>query len=181
MTVTLTGTDVNDNALTLTTQTAADGSYSFTGLFAGNYTLTETPPPSVAVAGANGFFQGEDAVGSLGGTAPTGNQLTVQLGPPRTAPTTTSAPGRRPIRSASSHVDTNRNGQRDPGEHGIAGVAVTVWGTAFAGTPLGEVTADGRRRARWTDDVDRRQRPLLLPAHAAGDVPPRGDAAEELP
>jgi hypothetical protein len=40
VTVTLTGTDAHGNPVSLTTTTAADGSYSFTGLAAGNYTLT---------------------------------------------------------------------------------------------------------------------------------------------
>jgi hypothetical protein len=42
VTVTLTGTDASGNAVSLTTMTAADGSYSFTGLAAGTYTLTAT-------------------------------------------------------------------------------------------------------------------------------------------
>jgi large repetitive protein len=57
--VTLTG--VNDlGAITpITTKTSCDGSYSFTGLRPGTYTITETPPA--------GFFDGEETVGSLGG------------------------------------------------------------------------------------------------------------------
>jgi hypothetical protein len=51
VTVTLTGTDVYGNAVTLTTTTAADGTYSFTNLAAGTYSLTVTPPAGYCDAG----------------------------------------------------------------------------------------------------------------------------------
>jgi hypothetical protein len=44
ITETLTGTDVNGNAVSMTTQTGNDGSYHFTGLLAGTYTITESRP-----------------------------------------------------------------------------------------------------------------------------------------
>jgi hypothetical protein len=59
-TITLTGTDDRGIAITLTTLTAADGSYSFTGLRPGSYTITKTPPP--------GYLDGQETLGSLGGT-----------------------------------------------------------------------------------------------------------------
>ncbi len=62
-TVTLTGTDVNGNALNRATTTAADGSYSFTDLpmpNASGYTITETQPA--------GWNDGQDTLGTLGGT-----------------------------------------------------------------------------------------------------------------
>src|SRR5262249_56573223 len=49
--VSLTGTDVNGNAVNLSTTTAANGTYSFSGLVAGTYTVTEN--------GGNGY--GESA------------------------------------------------------------------------------------------------------------------------
>ncbi len=44
VTVTLTGTDANGNAIDETTTTAANGTYDFTNLTTGVYTVTETPP-----------------------------------------------------------------------------------------------------------------------------------------
>ena len=66
-TITLTGNDINGNAVSLTTTTAADGSYTFSGVPEGNsYTLTQpTQPPSTT--------NGITTAGSTGGiaTAPT--------------------------------------------------------------------------------------------------------------
>jgi hypothetical protein len=58
--ITLTGTNDLNQPVNLQTQTAADGSYSFTGLRPGTYTLTETPPIN--------FIVGAPHLGSLGGT-----------------------------------------------------------------------------------------------------------------
>ena len=61
--VTLTGTDFNGNAVNRVTTTAADGSYLFSNLPMSNaagYTITETQP--------GGWNDGQDTVGSLGGT-----------------------------------------------------------------------------------------------------------------
>ncbi len=59
-TITLTGTDSSGNPVQGTAQTASDGSYLFTGLRAGNYTLTETQPA--------GYLQGQNSLGNLGGS-----------------------------------------------------------------------------------------------------------------
>ncbi len=62
-TVTLTGTDINSNAVNRVTTTAADGSYRFTNLPMPNgvgYTITETQPV--------GWNDGQDTLGTLGGT-----------------------------------------------------------------------------------------------------------------
>lgn len=61
-TLTLTGTDINGNAVTATTTTGADGSYAFTGLPPGTYTVTQAAQP----AGTN---NGQTLPGSTGGTA----------------------------------------------------------------------------------------------------------------
>jgi hypothetical protein len=61
ITITLTGFDLNGNAVTRTAVTLDDGSYSFTQVAAGTYQLTEDLPP---------FLQpGTNAVGTVNGTA----------------------------------------------------------------------------------------------------------------
>jgi uncharacterized protein (DUF2141 family) len=58
--VTLTGTGNHGNPVHQTQLTGADGAYNFTGLRAGNYTITETQP--------EGYLQGINSLGNLGGT-----------------------------------------------------------------------------------------------------------------
>lgn len=61
-TVNLTGTDINGHPVTATTTTAADGSYSFSGLAQGTYTVDEPGQPA-------GTTNGTPTAGSTGGTA----------------------------------------------------------------------------------------------------------------
>ena len=65
VTIHLTGIDDLGKSVDLFTTTAADGSYSFTGLRAGTYSLTETLPP--AIAGM--YLPGTDSVGTINGTS----------------------------------------------------------------------------------------------------------------
>jgi hypothetical protein len=69
--ITLTGTDIHGQAVSIWEPTAADGSYTFNDLRAGSYQITETPPP--------GFLPGTNTVGTLGGSV-NGNQFTLTMG-----------------------------------------------------------------------------------------------------
>ena len=60
VTITLTGIDDLGNAVELTTTTAADGSWSFTGLRPGTYQVAEAQPA--------GYDDGKDTPGTAGGT-----------------------------------------------------------------------------------------------------------------
>jgi hypothetical protein len=59
VTITLTGTDFNNNAVTQTTTTASDGTYSFANLVAGTYSLTATIPSTYVDSG--------DMIGTVNG------------------------------------------------------------------------------------------------------------------
>lgn len=61
VTLTLTGTDVRGNAVTQTLISGPDGSYRFTGLPGGTYTITETQPTA--------YSDGLDTPGTAGGAA----------------------------------------------------------------------------------------------------------------
>jgi hypothetical protein len=67
ITIELTGFDADGNPISRTTVTNRDGSYSFTGLGAGTYTLTVELPPWESV--------GINSVGTVDGVTPDGNLL----------------------------------------------------------------------------------------------------------
>ncbi|HEY2412186.1 MAG TPA: Ig-like domain-containing protein, partial [Pirellulaceae bacterium] len=71
VTITLTGTKTSDSsAVNLTAKTGSDGSYSFSTLDPGSYTLKETQPAFI--------IDGQDAIGSQGGTVGS-DQFTITL------------------------------------------------------------------------------------------------------
>ncbi len=79
VTITLTGTDVNGNEITLTTQTDANGYYSFAGLTSGTYSLSVGPSQFMAgpsnVGTVNGATDGTAGYGCITGiTLGAGNQ-----------------------------------------------------------------------------------------------------------
>src|SRR5208283_4253662 len=63
VTVSLTGTDDLNNAVSLTTTTQTDGSYGFNNLRPGTYAITEAQPA--------GYPEGKDTIGSQGGSSAT--------------------------------------------------------------------------------------------------------------
>jgi hypothetical protein len=73
ITVTLTGTDQNGKAVSVTTTTADDGTYSFQGLLPGTYTLSVQPPrgsyaaEQAGVGTVNGQTNGSAQGASVGG------------------------------------------------------------------------------------------------------------------
>lgn len=142
ITVTLTGTDLDGRPVTRTTTTAADGSYRFEALGGGTYTITETQPPLPTTLD-NGFYDGADTLGSLSGTRPAKNALGVTLanGQNGTDYNFGELPPADPFGFV--YVDQNQNGVRDAGEVGIPNVAITIAGTAFAGTVFERPLAPG--------------------------------------
>ena len=173
VTVTLSG-NTNTGPVTLVTQTAADGSYSFTGLTSGSYTITEIQPPSVFVAGQAGYYDGLDTLGTVNrvlrgtaGGAVSNDVLLVTLGIGESGINYNFGENPPADPFGFVYVDENQNGVRDPGEPGIPGVAVTVSGTAFAGTPLAHplTGADipGGQLTTFTDASGQWRFPVLPP------------------
>ncbi len=125
-TIAITGTDVRGNVVNRTTTTDSLGRYEFADLLQGSYTLTETQPSGF-------FYDGLDTVGNFGGTA-SNDKLVVGL-PPGSDGVDYNF-GEFPPADPFGYVyqDLNLNGIRDVGEPGIAGVPITISGTAFGGT-----------------------------------------------
>jgi uncharacterized repeat protein (TIGR01451 family) len=113
-----------------TTTTAPDGSYSFTGLVPGAYTVTETQPAG------------------YGSSSPDGVAVTVTAGGIATAnfaDTVSTIAG-------SVFVDASGDGVRQAGENGISGVTVKLTGTAAGGGAVSKTTAtDGSGNFKFSD------------------------------
>ncbi|MCE9564475.1 MAG: carboxypeptidase regulatory-like domain-containing protein [Planctomycetes bacterium] len=120
-------------------KTDANGNYRFTDLRPGTYTVRETQPPKPTSL-FNGYYDGADNLGTLGGAQPQKNALRLVLGLDPTTKISQNGRsynfGELPPADPNGFVyfDANRNGIKDPGEKGIANVAITISGTAFVGT-----------------------------------------------
>ncbi len=133
VTITLTGTDGNGQPVNRTTTTAADGSYSFTGLLPGDYTITETQPAA--------YFDGKDILGSAGGTNTVKNQFeAIVLGGNQSGIGYNFAEVPMVDPTGVVYVDVNDNGILDPGEPGIPGVTVTLTGGDVFGQTITRTT-----------------------------------------
>ena len=134
VTVTLTGTDDLTNPVSETTTTAADGTYSFTGLISGTYTITETQ--------AAGYGDGADTAGTAGGDAATVDDevSAISLGGGEAATGYTFGELVPSTISGSVFEDDDNDGTQDVGEDGIAGVTITLTGTNDLGNPVSQTT-----------------------------------------
>jgi protocatechuate 3,4-dioxygenase beta subunit len=124
VTVTLTGTDDLGNQVSLSMPTGADGSYLFSNLRPGTYTVTETQPSAYA--------DGKDTAGNTGGTVGNDVLSAITLGSGQDSrnnnfgelPTSASPLTRL---EGSVWLDPNRDGARQLTENtGIAGVTITL-------------------------------------------------------
>src|SRR5205807_102222 len=101
-----------------TTTTSSSGTYSFTNLRPGAYTVTETLPPSTV--------GGTDTAGSGGGTPGT-NQVSNIIVTSGTTDTGYTFADLQPSSiSGTVFTDTNDNGVQNIGENGINGVTETL-------------------------------------------------------
>ena len=142
--INLTGTDINGGAVTLTTTTAADGRYSFSGLPEGSFTLTEPTQPERTTNGIT-------TAGSTGGTATAVGVVPSVISNVNLTGTNSISldnnfaeiPVLVGVVSGKVYVDINGNGIVDAGESGIAGVTLKLTGTDKLGAAvnLSTVTA----------------------------------------
>ncbi|MGJ7535824.1 MULTISPECIES: SdrD B-like domain-containing protein [unclassified Variovorax] len=128
VTVTLTGTDMFGNPVSLTTTTAATtGNYAFNNLTPGNYTLTETQPAA--------FADGSDAAGTAGGTA--GNDVVSAIALRSNVTGTGYDFGELLTRITTRvFVDANNDGVPQAGDTGIPNVELRLTGTDAAGNAV---------------------------------------------
>jgi sarcosine oxidase gamma subunit len=132
VTVKLTGTNGLGQAVSLTTTTASNGTYSFTGLAPGTYSVTETLPSGYTAEGGD--------VGSLGGTAGTESVSSVAITSSESGTNYNFGQYQSSSLAGTVYVDNNSNDVDDAGDTGLGGVTVTLTGTNGAGQSVSATT-----------------------------------------
>jgi sarcosine oxidase gamma subunit len=132
VTITLTGTNGMGNPVSLSTTTASNGTYSFSGLTPGNYTVTETPPA--------GYLPGSTNPGSLGGTASGASVTSITANAGQSGTNYNFGEVLPSTLNGFVYNDANDNGVDNAGEAGIAGVTVTLTGTNDLGNSVSVTT-----------------------------------------
>jgi protocatechuate 3,4-dioxygenase beta subunit len=127
ITVTLTGTDNQGHAVNLTQTTAADGSYSFTNLVPGTYSLSES--------GTDSYLDGKDTAGSQGGTVGQDTVSNINLGSGVNGINNNFGELQQASVSGFVYFDRNNDGV-DENEPGIAGSTVTLSGVDDRGATV---------------------------------------------
>ncbi len=135
--ISLTGTDYLGNTVNVMTTTAANDSYSFTGLRPGTYQLAETQPA--------GFLSGKDTSGTMfGGTANSAADQITGITIPRESNTAGVSYNFGELVPASVagfvYEDSNNDGIKQAGEPFIPGVAITLTGTDDLGNMVNQTT-----------------------------------------
>jgi hypothetical protein len=176
VTVSLSGTDALGQAITATTITAADGTYSFTTDTSGNplppgiYQVTETPPSgcvagTTSVGTVNGATDGTVvSTGTIGSIVLTSGQNGINYNFAELEPVTI---------AGMVYQDLNGNGALDAGEPGFANVTLTLTGTNGQGQSVTATTvtaADGS----YTFSTDSNGNVLLSGTYQITETTPAG-------
>lgn len=135
----LDGIDDLGNVVQLSTMTAADGSYQFSGLRPGIYSITQLQP--------SGYIDGICRVGSAGGTVSANSVSQINM---RSGVIATGYDFAEVVSATLGgwvYHDANNDGRRDSNERGIANVEIILTGTDFRGNYVerkGSTTSLGR-------------------------------------
>jgi hypothetical protein len=136
VTITLTGTDVLGNMVTLVQTTSSSGSYSFGSLYPGTYTVTETAPA--------GYIKGIDSIGTVGnmpvGTVGDRQLSNIVLNKGDAGINYNFGELMPGSLSGFVYYDLNHNGVLDADDYGIAHVTITLTGTNDQGQQINENT-----------------------------------------
>ncbi|MFN0186266.1 MAG: SdrD B-like domain-containing protein [Aquabacterium sp.] len=149
VTIVLTGTDLLGNPVSLQVATDASGAYSFSGLRAGTYTVTEPTQPG-------GTVDGRTVAGSSGGSATSPGQLpssvsTIVLGGGAQSVDNNFGERRRPSLGGFVYVDSNYSSTREPGlDTPIAGATVRLL-NAVTGALVATTTTDSNGAYGFAD------------------------------
>ena len=121
----------SDGEVVDTTETASDGTYEFTNLRPGTYSVFEVQPA--------GYFNGDQVVGSAGGSVGAiDHTVGITLAPGQAAVGYNFCEVEPATISGHVYVDGDNDGVREAGEPGIGGVTVEL------------LDSDGRRTGRTT-------------------------------
>jgi uncharacterized repeat protein (TIGR01451 family) len=140
-TLQLTGTTAAGVTVSLSVITGADGSYAFSGLPPGTYSVSQPVQPA-------GTFNGQTLAGTAGGTATGLATLPsaingIVLGAGASSLNNNFAETGGSAISGRVWLDVNDNGAIDAGEAGIAGVGVSLTGTNDQGAGVSLTTTTG--------------------------------------
>ena len=142
----LSGTTGSGVPISLNTTTAADGSYSFTGLSAGTYNLIETQPASYQDGKETaGMASGQVNISSFGTEANLNriDQIALSAGVDATGYLFGELPAASGTISGKVYVDFDGSGTQNGSEPGVSGVTLTLAGKDIYNSPVSLTTVTG--------------------------------------
>jgi hypothetical protein len=145
VTVKLTGTNALGQPVSLIRTTDADGFYSFMGLMAGNYTLTELQP--------SGYVDGLDSAGSLGGNVSDDVISAIALAAGQQGTNYNFGELKAGKLSGYVYLDKDNDALKESGESGISNVKITLTGTDDRGNSVSRVAYTDSKGYYYFDNL----------------------------